>query len=382
MAYQSNINASDLFEQLLSKGLEGLPQLLSSIINEAMKLERSHYLAAESYERTPDRMSYSNGFKPKTLKTRVGELKLSVPQTRDSKFYPSLLERGMRSERALAVSVAEMYFQGISTRKVKAVMEELCGFEITSTQVSHCAKQLDDEFKAWRERPLGSYRFVYLDAIYEKIRYEGCVQSCAVLIAIGINEEGYRDILGLSVELSEAEIHWREFLQTLQARGLHGTQLFISDAHSGLKAARQAVFPSIPWQRCHFHLAQNAQHYVTKKADAKKVGRIIRNILMASSLQEAQQRLFQAIKDLEDMPKLVKWMETNILEGFAHFSFEENYHRYIRTSNMLERLNKEIRRRTKKIGVFPNTLSCERLISAVLIEQADEWITAKKYLVL
>lgn len=304
-----------------------------------------------------------------------------MPQTRDSQFYPSILEKGMRSELALAVSVAEMYFQGISTRKVKAVMEELCGFEITSTQVSNCAKQLDGELKAWRDRQLGSYRYVYLDAIYEKIRYEGSVQSCAVLIAIGINDEGYRDVLGLSVELSEAEIHWRSFLQSLQARGLHGTQLFISDAHSGLKAARQAVFPSIPWQRCHFHLAQNAQQYVTKKANAKKVGQAIRNILTATSLEEAQQRLSKAIKDLEGMPKLVEWMETNIPEGFSHFQFDENHYRYIRTSNSLERLNKEIRRRTKKVGVFPNTASCERLISAVLMEQADEWITTKRYLV-
>jgi transposase-like protein len=312
----------------------------------------------------------------------MGALDLSVPQTRDSQFYPSILEKGMRSERALVASVAEMYFQGVSTRKVTQVMEELCGFEITSTQVSNCTKQLDEELKAWRERPFDrNYRYVYLDAIYEKIRYEGCVRSCAVLVAIGINDEGQRDILGLSIQLSEAELHWRGFLQSLHKRGLQGTKLFISDAHTGLKAARQAVFPSVPWQRCHFHLAQNAQNYVSKKADAKKVGKIIRNILTAETLEEAQQRLSQAIKTLEDMPQLAAWMEENIPEGFAHFKFEESHHRKIRTSNMLERLNKEIRRRTRKVGVFPNTASCERLISAVLMEQADEWLTNKKYLV-
>ena len=313
MTYQSDLNANDLFEQLLSSGLEGLPQLLSMIFNEAMKLERSRYLSAGSYERTSERVSHANGFKPKCLKTRMGALDLSVPQTRDSQFYPSILEKGMRSERALVASVAEMYFQGVSTRKVTQVMEELCGFEITSTQVSNCTKQLDEELKAWRERPFDSnYRYVYLDAIYEKIRYEGCVRSCAVLVAIGINDEGQRDILSLSIQLSEAELHWRGFLQSLHKRGLQGTKLFISDAHTGLKAARQAVFPSVPWQRCHFHLAQNAQNYVSKKADAKKVGKIIRNILTAETLEEAQQRLSQAIKTLEDMPQLAAWMEENI----------------------------------------------------------------------
>jgi len=382
MTYRSNNNVSaDVFESLLDQGLEAIPEILTMLLNQAMDIERTKHLQALPYERTADRKGYANGYKPKQLNTRVGKLDLKIPQTRDSEFYPSCLERGMRSERALKIAAAEMYFQGVSTRKVKAVMESLCGFDLTSTEVSQSAALLDEEFKAWRERKLGKFVYVYLDAMYEKIRYGGCVQSCAVLLAIGVNEEGHREILGLSVELSEHEVHWRKFLASLQERGLHGVRLFISDDHAGLKAARQAIFPSIPWQRCQFHLQQNAQSYVTKQSKRREVASFIRAILTAPTQEEAERLLNQTILLYEkEMPRLAEWMEKNILEGLTHLQFPEHHHRLIRTSNVLERLNREIRRRTKSIGVFPNTASCERLISAVLIETNDDWVSGKKYL--
>lgn len=382
MAYQEHDTVeNDVLELVLSKGLKGLPEILTQILNKAMELERQRYLQAKPYERTEERKSYANGYKPKQLRTRVGELGLLVPQTRDSQFYPSCLERGMRSERALKLAVAEMYFQGVSTRKVSAIMQELCGFELTSSEVSQAASLLDEELSQWRERKLGLFRYVYLDALYEKVRYANQVHAQAVLIAIGVNEKGHREILGLSVALSEHEVHWRNFLSSLQDRGLSGVSLFISDDHAGLKAARRVAFPSVPWQRCQFHLQQNAQAYITKRSQKREVAAVIRSVLTAPDEVTAEGLLKQAVKKYEtSMPLLSNWMEKNLPEGFAHFAFPEEHRRKIRTSNVLERLNREVRRRTRVVGLFPNQESCERLISAVLVEIHDEWITGKVYI--
>jgi transposase-like protein len=378
--YHNNREAN-ILEPLLSQGLDGLPTVLSTVINEAMKLERERYCGASAYERSDARRTSCNGYKPKQLKSRVGSLSLQVPQTRDSGFYPSFLERGMRSERALLMAVAEMYFQGVSTRRVRQVLEDLCDFNISSSEVSDAASRLDDELEKWRQRQLGCYPYVYLDAMYEKVRYDGAVRDCAVLLAIGVNQEGYRDVIGLSVALSEHERHWRDFLSSLQTRGLYGIQLFISDAHHGLKAAKQAIFPSIPWQRCHFHLAQNAQAYVPRKSQREKAGHLVRSILKAETRQEAKRKLDEAVQSVQSWaPELAQWMEENLPEGWTHFDFPQSHHARIRSSNPLERLNRDIRRRTKKVGVFPNVSSCERLISAILMEQSEEWLTGRRYI--
>src|ERR1700722_15346103 len=213
--------STNVLELLIENGFDGMAHAMELLINAAMALERQQHLNAKPYERTEARATYANGFKPRAIKTRIGELNLSVPQTRDSKFYPSSLERGMRSERALKLALAQMYVEGVSTRKIAKITEELCGFEISSSQVSKCAALLDEEIKAWREKTLGCYPYVILDARYEKVRHGNHVVSCAVLIAIGINEQGGREVLGVSVSLSEHEVHWRAFLQQLQARGLH-----------------------------------------------------------------------------------------------------------------------------------------------------------------
>lgn len=382
MTYQVNDNSEmDVMELLIDKGLEGLPQAITTLINQAMVLERQRHIQADPYERTAKRTDYANGFKPKEIKTRIGKLPLQIPQTRASDFYPTCIERGMRSERALKIAIAQMYFQGISTRNVKKVMEELCGFEVTSSEVSQAAQLLDEELSQWRKRPLKRYRYLYLDAQYQKVRYAGQVRDCATLIAVGVDASGKRDILGLSVSLSEHEVHWREFLCQLVERGMHGVELIISDAHSGLKAARKTVFPGIPWQRCQFHLQQNAQSYVTRKSKKREVASVIRSILTAPDDQTAKRLLQDAVKKYEqEMPKLSRWMEENIEESLQHFQFPAGHHQRIRTSNVLERLNKEIRRRTRQVGVFPNEASCERLVSAILVEIADEWQTGVRYL--
>lgn len=262
MTRQEEATLWESVAQLLSEstgGADRFARLLQLLLNEAMRLERSAALGAAPYERTEERKGYANGYKPKTLATRLGALELQVPQVRgEVEFYPSALERGVRSERALKLALAEMYVQGVSTRKVTQVLEQLCGLEVSSTQVSRCAALLDEELQRWRQRPLGEILYLILDARYEKVRVAGAVVSCAVLCAIGIDEQGRRSVLGVSVSLSEAEIHWREFLQSLQERGLFGVRLIISDNHAGLKAALQARFAGIPWQRCQFHLMQNA----------------------------------------------------------------------------------------------------------------------------
>ena len=358
-----------------------MPAAMRILFNEAMKVERSKALGAGLYERVPERKGYANGFKPKTIATRMGPVLLDVPQTRNMAFYPSSLERGIRSERALNLSMAEMYVQGVSTRKVSRIMETLCGFEVSSTQVSQATQQLDVELRSWRERPLGNMSYLIVDARYEKVRHGGSVISCAVLVAVGIDPEGKRSILGVSVSLSEAEVHWRDFMGSLQARGLHGVRCIISDDHAGLKAARQARFPGIPWQRCQFHLMQNAMHYVPKLDMRKEVAADLKVILDAPNRSRAQEALQTTMaKYQKTAPKLSVWLEGNFVEGFTIFDLPAEHRRRLRTSNLLERLNKEIKRRTRVATLFPGEESLLRLVSAVLAEIDEEWATAKTYL--
>lgn len=368
-------------ELISEKGFLGMGEAIQILVNEAMKLERSRYLQAEPYERKSERISYGNGFKPKQLKTQLGELHLNIPQTRDGNFYPSFLEKGIRSERAFKLALAEMYVQGVSTRKVNEIIEELCGFEVSSQAVSRASKLLDDEITQWKQRPLGRYVYLWVDARYEKVRQGGCVMDCAVLVAYGLDEKGKRDILGFSVSLSESEVHWRAFFESLVTRGLHGLKLIISDAHSGLKAALKAVFPSVPWQRCQFHLQQNAQAYVAKRSKKTEVAESIRAIFNAENLAEAERLLKQSMNKYEkDMPQLASWMEENIPEGLAVFNFPSPHRQRIRTSNIAERINQELRRRTQIVRVFPNTKACERLVGALLMETYETWQTDTTYL--
>ena len=372
---------NEVVELLADHGFDGMAQAIETLMNEAMKLERADVLQAAPYERTDERRGYANGFKPKTVKSRLGRLELQVPQTRGVEFYPSTLERGERSERALKLALAEMYVQGVSTRKVKKITQELCGLDVSSSDVSRATALLDEELEAWRNRPLGRVPYLILDARYEKVRHGGCVRDCAVLIAIGVLPEGKRAILGVSVSLSEAEVHWRDFLSLLIERGLHGIELITSDAHEGLRAARKACFNGVPWQRCQFHLMQNAMQYVPKVAMRVEAADDLRAVFNAPDRNEAERQLSLAIeKYRQSAPKLSAWMEDAVPEGLSVFALPSSHRRKLRTTNMLERLNKEIKRRTRVATLFPNEASLLRLTSAVLIETSEEWETGKTYL--
>lgn len=373
------------YAALLSQGLDGAGEALRILVNEAAKIERAEYLGAQPHERSATRRDYANGFKPKTLLTRLGEITFAVPQTRDAGFYPSALEKGSRTEQALNLALAEMYVQGVSTRKVIEILQRLVGPEvsISSSQVSRATERLDAGLAAWRSRPLGPTPYVLLDARYERVREAGSLVDCAVLVAVGITDTGHRRVLGVSVALSEAEVHWRTFLDSLIQRGLTGVRLIVSDDHAGLKAARRAVLPSVPWQRCQFHLQQNAQGYVPRLDQREPIARRIRAIFTAPERAEAERLLNEAIAQWrEDAPTLADWAEANLPEGFAVFDLPPAHRVRLRTTNAVERINRELKRRTRVVSMFPNAASCLRLVSALLTEFDEEWMSGKIYLTL
>ena len=295
-------------------------------------------------ERSAQRVDQANGYKPKTMLTRLGEITFDVPQVRTAGFYPSALERGSRSEQSVNLALAEMYVQGVSTRKVIEVLQKLVGPEvsISPTQISRCAQKLDVGLEAWRDRPLDDTPYVLLDARYERVREAGQVVDCAVLVAVGVTASSHRRVLGVSVALSEAEVHW---------------------------------------QRCQFHLQHNAQGYVSRLDHRAPVARTIALIFNAPDVNEASRLLGLAVEAWGTThPKLAEWAQLNIAEGFAVFGLPPGHRVRMRTTNGLERLNKEIKRRTRVATLFPNSASCLRLVSAILAEQDEEWMTAKIYL--
>jgi putative transposase len=382
MTYQHDFTLpAEIVEQIATDGLEYLPELIRTVLNAAMQIERQKYLKAGPYERSENRNGHANGYKDKTVKTRVGEIRFDVPQVREGGFYPQALEKGLRSERALTLSLAEMYIQGVSTRKVAAILERLCGSEVSSSTVSQAAKLLDDQLEQWRTSLLGEMLYLFLDARYEKVRQDGQIRDAAVLIAVGVDLSGHRKVLGVSISLGEQEIHWRAFMESLVKRGLRGVKLIISDDHAGLKAARRAVFGGLPWQRCQFHLQQNAQAYVPRKDMQLEVAEDIRTIFNAPDRETAEEYLKKAVqKYRKSASRLADWLELNIPEGLTIFSFPAAQRRLIRTTNSLERVNREIKRRTRVVSIFPNEAACLRLVSAILMEISDEWEGGRVYL--
>ncbi len=372
-----------ILEHLITTGATDLGRVFGQLFELALQIEREQYLKASHYERTPERQGYANGYKPKRIDTPCGTVSLQVPKTAghvDEPFYPQSLERGQRSSRAVMLAVAEMYIKGVSTRQAEAVMREFGIESLSSTQVSRATKLLDDELAAWRNRPLGQMKYLIIDARYEKARHDGIVRDVAVLSAIGIGADERRHVLGLSVKLSEAEVHWREFLESLQARGMCGVQFVVSDDHSGLKAARRAVLGAAIWQRCQFHLAQNAVHHAPNRNIKSRIGQQLRAVWNASSLQTAQVELDTLVATYrEKHPDFADWLENNIPEGLAVFSLPEAHRKRMRTSNGIERpIQQELKRRTSKVRVFPNVKSLERLSTAVLVEIDEKWETESK----
>jgi putative transposase len=378
---ESNV-VRGIYKVLQESGLEGMNSAFQTLLNESMKLERAEHLRAAPYQRTDERNGYANGFKDKTLYTRSGPLELQIPQVRDASFYPKSLEKGYRSERALKLTLAEMYIQGVSTRKVKKVTEALCGFEVSATEVSRVSQSLDEELEKFRNRPLqGKYPYVYLDATYQKVRLDQVVRSIAILAAVGVNQQGLREVIGVSISISEAGTHWKAFLESLVARGLTGVSLITSDDHTGLKAARAAVLPEVPWQRCQFHMSQNAQAHVPKQAMRPEIGQAMRDIFASPSIEDARDMAQKIIKRYERTASgFTEWLEENIEEGFTVYQFSRAHWKKLRTTNPLERVNREIKRRTRVASLFPNKEACLRLVTAVLIEVHEEWLTGNCYL--
>jgi len=383
MAHRNNDNKLNaVMELLIENGFEGFADVLRILLNEAMKIERDQALGAGLYERTDRRRGYANGYKPKAVDTRIGKLSVDVPQVRgDVDFYPSALERGCRSERALKLAIAEMYVKGISTRRVTDVLEKMCGLDISSTQVSRVARILDEQLNRWRNRLLGEYPYLVLDAHYEKVRKNGSVLPCAVFTAVGVDTDGRREILGVSVSLSEAETHWRQFLKSLKKRGLSGVKFIASDDHDGLKAALNAEFTGVIRQRCQCHLQRNAVKYVPKVSMRSRVAEDLRDIFNAKNLTCAEERLQKCVaKYSKSAPQLADWIEENIFEGMAVFALPSQHRKRMRTTNTLERLHEEIKRRTRVARLFPNEASLLRLVSAIEMEISEDWIAGKRYL--
>lgn len=383
--HTNNTTTDEAINVLLQKGLdEGLPRIAEMLANAAMLIERAAHLRAAPYERAGDRTGHANGFKPRGLRTALGRLELAVPQTRgcERPFRPSLLESGSRADRALKAAIAEMYLQGVSTRRVTRVMETLCGMEVSATQVSRLTAGLDGEFEKWRNRPLPEISHLILDATYVKVRMDGAVRDCAVLTAIGVcRETGKRMALGVSTALSEAEVHWRTFLKSLRERGIGMPDMVTSDAHEGLRAALRATLNASPWQRCQFHLQRNAAAHVPSVSMRREVAADIRSVFNSPDLARAELRLEEIVaKHREKAPKLADWMEANIPEGLTVFSVPEHRRVRLRTSNSAETLNRQIKRRTRVAGLFPNEASILRLTTAILMETSEEWETGRVYL--
>ena len=372
-----------IMEHLIANGATGMARVFGQLFEMAMRIEREQHLKAAHYERTTERLGYANGYKPKRIDTPAGTVTIQVPKTAghgDNPFYPQSLERGQRSSRAVMLAVAEMYIKGVSTRQAESVMREFGIESLSSTQVSRAAKLLDEELAAWRNRPLDQMKYLILDARYEKARLDGVVRDVAVLSAIGVGLDERRHVLGLSVALSEAEVHWRAFLENLQARGLRGTIFTVSDDHAGLKAARRAVLGAAIWQRCQFHLAQNAVHNSPNNDIRKRIGKQLRSVWNASSLAAAEAELATLVASYRDKHQnFADWLENNVPEGLAVFTLPEDHQKRMRTSNGIERpIQQELKRRTSKVRVFPNLESLERLSTAVLVEIDEKWETETK----
>lgn len=382
MAYETDYTLLEQVIQMLAANKDNkFSRVIETVVNEAMKLERTQALQAEPYERTDERTGYANGFKDKTLALATGKVLLKIPQVRGLEFYPSCIEKGIRSERSLKLAIAEMYVKGVSTRRVSDIVEILCGTEVSSSQVSRLAKELDAEVESWRASPIGQIQYLILDARYESVRVGSQVVKQALLLAIGVDYNGKRHILDTSVANSEAEVNWRVFLEGLVRRGMHGLRMITSDDHSGLRAAIDAVFPGILWQRCQFHLQQNAHAYVTRKDDVPVVSADIRKVFNAPDYENAERYLNQLVETYQKTnPRLAAWADENLREGLSVFHIPENHRRKMRTSNLAERQMKEIKRRTRVVGVFPNAESLLRLAATLLLEQNDQWQNDKRYL--
>lgn len=358
-----------------------LRPLIQAVLQEVLETEMDEALQAGKHERSAERLGYRSGYYRRGLVTRVGQLELRVPQDRQGHFSTAVFERYQRSEKALVAALAEMYVQGVSTRKVKAITEELCGHEFGADSISQINKKLDGELHRWAQRQLDEeYPYLIVDARYEKVREDGVIRSRAVLVALGINWEGRRRVLAVELAQRESATSWKDFLLALKARGLAGVLLAISDDHPGLKKAIAEVLPEAAWQRCYVHFLRNALDYLSRKANDDCLVEL-RWLYDRRDLEEARRDLAAWLARWQERyPKLCEWVEANIEETFTFYRLPREHHKHLKSTNLLERLNEELKRRTHVIRIFPNEASCLRLVRALAVEQHEEWLEGARYL--
>lgn len=347
----------------------------------AMEAEMTEALGAAKSERTGARLGYRSGYYERSLITRVGVLELRVPQDRAGRFSTEVFERYQRSEKALVAALAEMYVQGVSTRKVKAVTEALCGHEFSASSISGITCKLDQALTEFARRRLTeAYPYLILDARYERIREGGVITSQAVQIAVAVDEEGRRQVLAVELANRESHSSWRDFLLDLKQRGLHSVEYVVSDDHPGLKAAIREVLPEAAWQRCYVHFLRNALDHLPRKADDDCLMEL-RWLYDRRELTEVRRDLAAWLSKWEGKyPKLCNWVEGNIEETLTYYRLPLAHHKHMKSTNMLERLNQEIKRRTHVVRIFPNAESCLRLVRALAVETHENWLEAIRYL--
>jgi len=361
-----------------------LKEIVERVIQELLEAQMTEHIGAAPYERSEGRKGHRNGHKPRALRTRVGTLNLLVPQDREGTFSTKLFARYQRNEKALVLALMEMYVEGVSTRKVKDITEELCGTSFSKSLVSSLAGRLDPELAAWRNRPLEAegYPYLFVDARYEKVRVGGRVVSQGVLVVSAVREpDGFREILAVEVADTESEATYQELFRSLKTRGLQGVELVVSDDHEGLKAAVERHFQGASWQRCQVHYARNLLGMVGAKK-RKELATELRSIFAAPSREQALE-IASAVADRwrgSGHEKVACHLEEHIEECLACLSFPESHRQRIRTTNGLERFNQELKRRTRVVRIFPNREACLRLVSALAVEQSEEWLTGRRYL--
>ena len=358
-----------------------LRTVVRAALQEVLEAEMTEAVGAGKGERTPSRLGYRSGYYGRTLITRVGKLELRVPQDRDGRFSTELFERYQRSERALVAALAEMYVQGVSTRKVKAITEELCGHSFSASSISAINKKLDESLAQFATRRLSeAFPYLILDARYEKVREAGVIAGQAVLIAIGVDWDGRRQVLGVELANRESRSSWRDFLLGLRERGLAGVEFVVADDHAGLKAAIREVLPEAAYQRCYVHFLRNALDYVPRKVDDDCLQEL-RWIYDRRDLAEARADLAAWIGKWQGKyPRLIAWAEENIEETLTFYRLPRQHHKHLKSTNMLERLNEEIKRRTHVVRIFPNAESCLRLVRALCVETHENWLEVHRYL--
>ena len=360
---------------------EFLRPLVQKVVQEVLEAEMAEALGAEKGERTEGRQGYRSGYYRRNLITRVGKIELRVPQDRAGRFSTEVFARYQRSEKALVTSLAEMYVQGVSTRKVKAITEELCGHAFSASTISELNKQLDEQLAAFNHRRLEQdYPYLIVDARYERVREGGHVQHRAVLIALGISWEGRREVLGVELANRETETGWKGFLEGLKERGLRGVEFVVSDGHKGLRKAIREVCTEAAWQRCYVHFLRNALDYLPRKGDDDCLTEL-RWLYDRRDLEEARRDLAAWLKKWAGKyPKLCDWVEENIEDTFTFYRLPREHHKHLKSTNLLERLNQEIKRRTLVVRIFPNAESALRLIGALAAEIHEDWIEQHRYL--